>query len=295
MSESTSPSTLGIGLRGALMGVAEIVPGISGGTIAYITRIYPRLIETVAESTPHGITTGEFVSWLQRLRHTVPFLLPLGVGMVVGVFVTLLVVDYLLDNHAREVWGLIFGLMAGAAVQLGRDTTAQNLYLFGTLGVLIGLLIAALNSSPTTSEDPSMVVVFLGGFVAFTAWILPGVSGSMMLLIIGIWAFVVNAFTSLSLIPILVFLSGLACSVLLVPRLIQSWLLRYRDRIVGVFCGLLLGSLVRVWPWMDHASSPALPNFNEDLWEAIRVITLILCGFTVMMTVIFYERQRKPR
>lgn len=295
MSDHSGPSALGVGLRGVCMGVAEILPGISGGTVAYITRIYPQLVENIAASTPSEISKSEFVDWMRRIKGAVPFLVPLGVGMVVGIVVTVLLVDHLLDTYEREVWGLVFGLMAGAAIQLGRDTTAQNLYLFGTLGLLLGLLIAALNSASTAAADPSMVLVFIGGFVAFTAWILPGVSGSMLLLIIGIWAYMVSSFANLHWLPILVFLCGLGCSVLFVPRLIQGWLRNHKERLIGIFCGLLLGSLVRVWPWMDAASLPTLPNFNEDLWEAVRVITLIVCGFTVMMTVIFYERQRKPR
>ena len=295
MKDIAGPSTFGVGLRGVCMGVAEILPGISGGTVAYITRIYPQLVEKIAASTPSGISKTEFVDWMRRIKGSAPFLVPLGVGMVVGVVVTLLLVDYLLHTYEREVWGVIFGLMAGATVQLGRDTTAQNLYLFGTFGLLLGLLIAALNSASTVSDNPSLVFVFIGGFVAFTAWILPGVSGSMLLLIIGIWAYMVSSFANLHWLPIFVFLCGLGCSVLFVPRLIQGWLRNHKERLIGVFCGLLLGSLVRVWPWMDSASLPTLPNFNEDLWEAVRVITLMFCGFTVMMTVIFYERQRKPR
>ena len=236
-----------------------------------------------------------FFDWMRRIKGSAPFLVPLGVGMVIGVVVTLLLVDYLLYTYEREVWGVVFGLMAGATIQLGRDTTAQNFYLFGTLGLLLGLFIAALNSASTVSDNPSMILVFIGGFVAFTAWILPGVSGSMLLLIIGIWAYMVSSFANLHWLPIFVFLCGLGCSVLLVPRLIQGWLRNHKERLIGVFCGLLLGSLVRVWPWMDSASIPTLPNFNEDLWETVRVITLMSCGFTVMMTVMFYERQRKPR
>lgn len=295
MNNFAGNSIYGIGLRGVCMGVAEILPGISGGTVAYITRIYPQLVENIAACTPNGLSKTEFVAWIVRIRSSAPFLVPLGVGMVIGVVVTLLLVDYLIHHYEHEVWGIIFGLMAGATIQLGRDTTAQSLYLFGTLGLILGLLIASLNSVSTASENPSLVFVFVGGFVAFAAWILPGVSGSMLLLIIGIWAYMVSSFANLHWLPIFVFLCGLGCSVLLVPRLIQGWLLKHKERLIGVFCGLLLGSLVRVWPWMDLASIPTLPNFNEDLWESIRVITLMSCGFTVMMTVIFYERQRKPR
>ena len=278
------------------MGIAEVLPGISGGTVAYMTGIYKRLIDSIAAYSPSELSKVGARNFWTQVRPTMPFLVPLGIGMLIGLASTIVLVSHLLETHALEIWGLIFGLMAGAVVQLGRDTSLRNLLTFGIFGFFLGIYISWLNANAATVEDPSYVLVLIGGFVAFTAWIMPGVSGSMMLLILGVWSYMIKSFAGLVWIPIVIFCCGLLLSAIFVPPLLKTWLENHQGRIVAVFCGLLLGSLFRVWPWQHVVGYPILPEIDSDPWQAVRIFTLMVGSFSVMMTVVFYERQRKcPR
>ena len=275
------------------MGLAEVLPGISGGTVAYVTKIYPRLVEAIAVCTPQTMKWSEVRHMLGRVRSELPFLIPVAIGMVLGLLVMLLVVAIALDTNSIEVWGMIFGLMAGAVVFLWFDTSISKLIVWGIPGLIVGLMVSYLSTHTFDTQSPSLPLIFVGGFLAFAAWILPGVSGSMMLLILGVWEYMVESFVSLAWLPILVFLSGLGLGVVVIPRFIHEWLNHKKTNIVAVFCGLLLGSLVRVWPWRSDSHLPVMPSFDSEVNNVAIVATLMFCGFLVIMTLKFYGRQKQ--
>ena len=282
-------------VKGILMGMAEVLPGISGGTVAYITRIYPQFIQALSSAIPRAISSAALRTWWVAFYGSWPFLIPLASGMLIGVATMVLLVNQLLTSYAAEIWGLIFGLMGGAVVQLAGDTTRRNLASFGVVGLVVGLLLTWLNLLSPVDSEPSLLLVFFGGFIAFSAWLVPGISGSMMLLILGVWSTIVESFASLAWTSIGVFLTGMACGLILIPGFIQTGLKKYQPQVVAIFTGLLLGSMLRVWPWQSDLGELSLPDLSVGLWELIRVCTLIACGFTVMMTVIFYERHKQTQ
>ena len=292
-SKSRMKSHISVFLKGFLMGIAEILPGISGGTVAYITGIYVRLVDSIASCVPQKLSRTEVLDVWLGIRGALPFLLPLGIGMLLGVALMIFLINRLLDDYAVEVLALIFGLMAGAVVQMARDSSVRYLLTYGVVGLLFALGIFWLNIGHSEQSTPSYWLIFVGGFFAFTAWILPGVSGSLMLLILGIWVVMINAFAEFQIDLISSFILGMIVSILLVPKYLKRWLKSHRHQIVAVFCGLLLGSLLQVWPWQQESNQIFLPNYDSDVWQNIRVITLMAGSFLVMMTVLFYERQRK--
>ena len=233
--------------RGVAMGIAEVVPGVSGGTIAFITGIYERLVNALAAisaSSPRVLFRDGFGAF-QR-THDLPFLAALALGMVVGLVVFARVLGFFLDTHGPVVWGFIFGLIAASLPRVAVRTTWRFLATFGIAGVIVAILVATL--SPTSS-DPSYPRFLLGGALAASAWILPGISGSLVLLLLGLWQPLLTALNTAQLDILSVAAAGMAIGVLSFARLLARLLERFSAAVFALLAGLMAGSLVRLWPW----------------------------------------------
>ncbi len=229
------------------MGIAEVVPGVSGGTIAFITGIYERLVNALAAisaSSPRVLLRDGFGAF-QR-THDLAFLATLALGMIVGLLVFARVLGFFLDTHGPVVWGFIFGLIAASLPRVAVRTTWRFLATFGIAGVIVAVLVATL--SPT-SADPSYPRFLLGGALAASAWILPGISGSLVLLLLGLWEPVLTALNTAQLDILSVTAAGMAIGVLSFAKLLARLLERFSAAVFALLAGLMAGSLVRLWPW----------------------------------------------
>ena len=238
---------LGIAARGVAMGIAEVIPGVSGGTIAFITGIYERLLGALAAWSPNSpkVLLRDGFGTFQR-THDLAFIAALALGMVVGLVVFARVLGYFLDTHGPILWGFIFGLIAAALVSVASRTTARLLLTFGVAGALAAVLMATL--APTGS-DPTYARFLLGGALAASAWILPGISGSLVLVLLGLWEPLLSALNAVQLDIIGVTVVGMAAGLLCLVKLLARVLERYRKAIFALLTGLMAGSLVRLWPW----------------------------------------------
>ena len=243
---------LGIAARGVAMGIAEVIPGVSGGTIAFITGIYERLLNALAAwspSSPRALLRDGF-STFQR-THDLSFIATLALGMVVGLVVFARVLGYFLDTHGPILWGFIFGLIAASLVSVASRTTARFLLTFGVAGALVAVLVGTL---APTSSDPTYSRFLLGGALAASAWILPGISGSLVLVLLGLWQPLLSALNAVQLDIIGMTVAGMATGLLCFVKLLARLLERYRTAVFALLTGLMAGSLVRLWPWrVDHA------------------------------------------
>ena len=234
------------------MGIAEVIPGVSGGTIAFITGIYERLLNALAAwspSSPRDLLRDGF-STFQR-THDLSFIATLALGMVVGLVVFARVLGYFLDTHGPILWGFIFGLIAASLVSVASRTTARFLLTFGVAGALVAVLVGTL---APTSSDPTYSRFLLGGALAASAWILPGISGSLVLVLLGLWQPLLSALNAVQLDIIGVTVAGMATGLLCFVKLLARLLERYRTAVFALLTGLMAGSLVRLWPWrVDHA------------------------------------------
>lgn len=245
---------LGIWLRGVAMGLAELVPGVSGGTIAFISGIYLRLVEALRGIDRHGVwllLNGRWRLLFRRVDAGFLALLLLGMGASVVTFAGL--VQWLLQHHEIQIWSFFFGLIAGSVVYVagvvGRFTPAR--LLLAAAGAVTGLVITQLGGLPP-SESP--LVTLLSGMVAVCAWILPGVSGSFLLLILGQYQRVIAAVSDLDLAFLGTLLAGCFLGLLLFTRVL-GWLLRhYYAATLAFLCGIMAGSLQRLWPWQQVLS-----------------------------------------
>ena len=243
----------GVFARGLAMGVAEAVPGVSGGTIAFVSGIYDELVGSIASFSHTSASTLIRDGWgAFARRHNLGFLVVLGAGMSVGLPLTLVLVVGLLASYGVYVTGFFFGLIAATVVHVGRQSSWRWLLTLGLVGALGGAMVGFLD---TGSAGQQSSVIFLAGALAATAWILPGVSGAFVLLMLGLYEPMSIALLAIDLPVIATFAAGLVVGAVCFARLL-AWLLeRVRGAVLAFLTGLMAGSLAQLWPWRETGFS----------------------------------------
>lgn len=233
------------------MGMAEAVPGVSGGTIAFITGIYDDLVASIASFSHTSASTLLRDGWRGFAhRHNLGFLGVLGAGMALGLPLTLMLVVGFLESHRVYVTGFFFGLIAASVFHVGLQSSWRWLLSLGLAGALGGMLLGALETGTTGQQAP---VIFLAGALAATAWILPGLSGAFVLVILGLYEPMAHALLAADLPILATFAAGLAIGVVCFSKLL-AWLLdRARPAVLALLTGLMAGSLAQLWPWRETA------------------------------------------
>ena len=271
---------LGLIARGSVMGVAEVLPGISGGTVALILGVYERMVNALSKLV---LVLKDLVQlkWksLRQLPEPLTVLIPLFGGMLIGAFIAISTIAQIKDTHRVFVLGTIFGLVIGAIVFTFRVSARNRLLAFLPLGLVVSLAIVFL---PESSSPAGWILIYFGGLLAFGAWILPGISGSLVLVILGLWDVMIDAFDTLEWLKIFMFLVGLLTGWLVFSHPVKVLLERYRTSVMALFCGLLIGSLWKVWPWRND-DFPVLPQQFEGNAEIFLVILLMATGFGLVM------------
>ena len=239
----------GIFLRGLMMGAADIVPGVSGGTIAFITGIYDTLLASIRA---FDLT---FLRLLLRFdirgawQHVNGgFLLALLLGIGTSIVSLARLISWVLENYPVPLWAFFFGLILASAMVLLRQVEGWTVPRVASL--LAGAVIAGLIAlSPVANMDFGLTGVFLAGFLAICAMILPGISGSFILVLLGMYSTVLVAIKSLDFMFLLVFALGCGAGLLCFSRLLYWLLQRFHQATMALLTGFLFGSLAIVWPW----------------------------------------------
>lgn len=239
--------------KGMAMGAADVVPGVSGGTIAFISGIYDELLRSIA-SIPEALLLllrGRIKDAWQMANAT--FLLVLLCGILTSILTLARLITYLLQHHPIPVWSFFFGLILVSAYLVGREITRWNWS--RAVCFLLGLAFAYwITVAAPMQWGSDLPTLFLAGAIAICAMILPGISGSFILLLLGLYSVVLGAVKDLDLLVMAVFASGCLVGILSFARLL-SWLLsRWRDLSLAFLVGLMLGSLNKVWPWKETLS-----------------------------------------
>lgn len=247
-------------LKGAAMGIAEVIPGVSGGTIAFITGIYERLLNAIKAFSPALIGTFR-KEGLKGLWTAIDgtFLLTLVMGMVGGIVIGAFGVSYLLEEYPPVIWAFFFGLIIASAIYIGRQIekwTAVEIIL-----LIAGAVLAYFITTIAPVEwSRSLPVVFIAGAIAISALILPGISGSFMLLLMGMYYFIVTKtlkegvlqnFDPQAMLTMAVFGLGCLTGLLTVARVLSWTFKNYRFPTLAILTGFMLGSLNKIWPWRN--------------------------------------------
>lgn len=242
-------SRTGIVLRGCAMGAADIVPGVSGGTIAFITGIYLRLLAALGNipSAMHCfVRDRDLRSFLDSVD--AGFLVLLFLGVLTSVFGLAHVIGYLLTHHEVLVWSFFFGLIIGAVWHVGRQIGLWSFVVM--LLLLSGAVVAwGLTLLVPVSVVLTPLIAFFAGAIAISAMILPGISGSFILVLMGLYEPVLAAVRSFDVLIVASFGSGCLIGLVLFARLVSAALRRFPNATIALLTGFMVGALNNVWPW----------------------------------------------
>lgn len=259
-------------LKGMGMGGADVVPGVSGGTIAFITGIYEELLDSIKSFDKGAIQlllAGRFADFWKHINGN--FLITLFSGIFLSILSLAKLIHYLLNDHPIQLWSFFFGLIIISALLVTRQIKKWNVWIAvsGISGIVIAYFITA--ATPATTPD-NYLFIFLSGVIAICAMILPGISGSFILLILGKYEFIIESVKDMNLLVIAVFGVGCVVGLLSFSRLV-SWLLhKYHDLTVALLAGFMLGSLNKIWPWKEvistrlNSKGELVPLIQQNLW-----------------------------
>jgi len=242
-------------IKGLAMGAADVVPGVSGGTIAFVTGIYIELINTIKSLNLRALQTlkSEGIGAAWRFING-RFIVILLAGILTSLFSLAQVMQYLLVEHPLPLWSFFTGLIVASVVYLMRQnplhSTYEKLIFFVGIGIAYGISIA-----PPVVLEGTVVTMFLAGSIALCAMILPGISGSFILVLLGLYPVFIGAIANLQIDILTAFALGGIIGLMLFSRLL-SWLLaRFETLVIATMCGFLIGSLSIIWPWKLVTSS----------------------------------------
>ena len=246
-----------VAVKGFFMGAANVVPGVSGGTIALLTGIYSRIINAIDAlmriSNWKLLLKGDLKAFWKAVEGR--FLLALGIGVVASVFTLAKLMEYVLANHPVQTWAFFFGLILASVYYMLRDI--KNLKWLDAVQVFAGLVLGLVVCTLTPTKTPdTMWFVFICGAIAVCTMILPGISGSFILVILGKYDYIMRAIGSLDFPTLIVFALGCVVGILAFAKFLHWLLARYERSTMLVLIGFVLGSLVKVWPWHDLSAIP---------------------------------------
>lgn len=286
----TAKEYLGLGLRGVAMGACDVIPGVSGGTMAFILGIYEELISSI-----RGIGRPEFLNPLVRLRFVqaarainLPFLLAVLLGVMTAILSLAKLMTWLLAHYPVYIWSFFFGLVLASVLVVGKRIPKWTPMLWGALAVttvgayiLVGLV-------PTQTPD-GLWFIFLSGALAICAMILPGISGSFILLLMSKYQYIVGRVAKISsgdatsddFVVLGTFALGCVIGLVTFAQFLGWLFKRYHDLTVALLTGLMLGSLRKVWPWKETVET--IRDRHGDLIPIVERNVIPAFGSEVMI------------
>ena len=280
-------------LKGMGMGAADVVPGVSGGTIAFIVGIYDELINSIKSINGESLKllfSGNLKAFWQYIHANFLFSILLGIG--ISVFSLAKVITWLLVAHPVLVWSFFFGLVLASTWFVSKDIKEWDWKTIA--GFVAGAIIAFYITIATPAETSAeWWFIFICGAIAICAMILPGISGSFILVLLGKYFFIMEAVKTLNIKVMLIFAAGAFIGITTFSRVLSYALKYFRNITLAVLTGFMLGSLNKVWPWKEKIETMADGHIIElesnilpsgQVWEAV---ALALIGF---FSVYFLEK-----
>ncbi|MEN8228545.1 MAG: DUF368 domain-containing protein [Bacteroidota bacterium] len=289
MKNSISKKLL-LALRGMGMGAADVVPGVSGGTIAFITGIYEELVYSLKSINLMALSlffTGRWRSFWKQINGN--FLLAVFAGVFISVLSLAKVLEYLLEHQPTLIWSFFFGLILASSYVVSRKIDKWEYPKIVALVGGIGVAFYITSVTPTTTTDAFWFII-LAGALASCAMILPGISGSFILLLLGKYSFALHAVNERIVVDLLLLGSGAVVGIVLFANLL-SWLLKkHHDITIAVLVGFMIGSLNKIWPWKETLKTimvegeikplveknilPSLSDSSDRFWMALLMVAI---------------------
>ena len=238
-------------LKGCAMGAADVVPGVSGGTIAFIAGIYEELVDSIKSINLHALKllfTLKLKAFWQQINGSFLFSILLGIG--ISIFSLAKLMTWLLEHYPIQIWSFFFGLIIASTVLVAKEI--QRWHAGTVIALIIGAAVAYVITILSPSETPNAWwFIILSGAIAICAMILPGISGAFILLLMGKYAYILGAVSDLQFGILLLFAFGAVTGIVSFSHLL-SWLLKkHHTATVATLTGFMVGSLNKVWPWKE--------------------------------------------
>ena len=264
---------------GILMGIADAIPGISGGTIALLLGIYEELIGSISNFNIYLFQNlkkkGIKYCW-NKINGN--FLLSLISGVLLSLVSFVKIFSILIQKYPLFIWSFFLGLILATLFVINRNIKKWNIVNFILIFIFAFLTILLSIINPSISENINLFYILICGIIASSAMILPGISGSLILVILGVYTLIINALNNLEYNIILVFLIGCLIGIINFSKIIKWLFHNYRDYTFSIMLGLVIGSIYTVWPWRKSFTDDMT---NEYIFLSV-IITII--GFTVIYT-----------
>lgn len=270
-----------ISLKGMAMGAADAVPGVSGGTIAFISGIYEELITTISGVNPSLWTTlrknGIPAFWKQLNGN---FIVALLTGILVSFVSFMRLAKFLIEQHPILIWSFFFGLIVASIYFIAKLIEKWN---FGAItAALLGTFIAFyITTLPSLANNENPLFLFFAGAIAICAMILPGISGSFILVILGAYKTLSDALHAFDFKRILIFATGALIGILSFSHVLKWLFKHYKNVTLALLTGFVFGSLNKIWPWKETLT----------VWDKSTGLTLPASHFTTLGTIEVYQRQ----
>lgn len=281
---------IGVAAKGFAMGAANVIPGVSGGTIALLTGIFNELIGALnALLTPKAwklLFKGSFREFWEYIHGT--FLLWLGAGVVASVFSLAKLMEYVLSHHPVQTWAFFFGLILVSAVFMLADLKGKKAVdvLWLAIGAAMGAAICLLSPS-TTSDAPWFIAIC--GAIAICTMILPGISGSFILVLLGKYDYIMGAVSNLDIPVLAVFAVGCVVGIVAFSKILHWLIAHFEKQTLLVLIGFTVGSLVKVWPWADKAAYQAANALTGCPEGELHILSAVICALVAAASVIVLE------
>lgn len=280
------------------MGAADVVPGVSGGTIAFISGIYEELLSSISSFNFGLIKTlrkeGIASVWKQVNGS---FLAALFIGIAISIVSLAKVITWLLENEPIPLWGFFFGLVLASVLYIGKQIKKWNpaAFVFCVLGLAFGYMITVMPSAST--EGSSLLFLFFAGAIASCAMILPGISGSYILLLMGSYSTVMAAVTEKNITVIAIVGAGVIVGLLSFSRVLKWLFAKFNNQMLAALMGIMLGSINKIWPWKVTMTTyvdrhgeikpllekSVLPSSYEGDSQLMMAIMMALVGFGLIL------------
>ena len=273
--------------KGVFMGIADAIPGVSGGTIALLLGIYEELISTISGLNFSLITklkNNGFKSFWESLNGN--FLITLVLGIVISLILFVKISASLLTSHPLYVWSFFLGLILATVYVIYKLIESWNLVNIISTLLMIAFSIILTSDSLNISDDTNLFYILICGIIASSAMILPGISGSLILVILGVYKILVEALDNLDVKIISSFLVGAVIGVISFSKILKWLFNNYKSLAYSIMLGLVIGSIEKIWPW-NKSFSAELSNL--DLFLSI---SLVILGFII---VFILEKTKKVK
>lgn len=288
--------------KGLLMGICDAIPGVSGGTIAFITGIYYKLIESIKSFSPsffldlikYGLKKDKKNLTLLKKdfkKLNVFFLFNIFIGVLIGVFISSLIIKTLLENYFLYTLSFFIGLILSSSLLIFKEIKTHKFQnkLFALVGIFLGFLISLI--APSNVVSPSSYYVFLGGFFGASAMFLPGISGAFILLVMGLYEFILNALHDIrdNFLSLFVFLIGFIFGAIMISRFVSFLFAKDKCKTLYFLLGLVIGSLSV--PLGEIGRNFYLITFEN--W--IFMVFLFLTGILLVLVIWVIEKRSKDK